>query len=62
MKISNKIVMDAVQEVPDKSSRLTGNALGVAKNLLNPLIGHLHEKVLIEPANIFHREMHCDSE
>ncbi len=62
MKISNKIVIDALQEVSDKSSRLTGNALGVAEELFNPLIGHLHEMVLIEPANIFSREMQCNRE
>ncbi len=61
MKISNKIVMDAVQKVSHKSSRLTGNAIGVAEELLNPLIGHLHEMVFIEPADILHRKM-CQDE
>ena len=60
MDISNEIVMDAVQEVSDKSSGLTGNAFGVAKELFSPLIGHLHDMVFIEPPNIFCREMQCN--
>ncbi len=51
-----------MQDVSDKSIRLTGNALGIAEELLNPLVGHLHEVVLVEPANILHREMQCDRE
>ncbi len=62
MNISNKFVTDAMQEVSEKSSRLTGNALGIAKEFLNPLIGHLHEVVLIEPTDILCREMRCDRE
>jgi len=58
---SSKIISDAVQEVSDKSSRFIGNALGVAEELLNPLIRHLHEMVFIEPADILRRKMQCDS-
>ncbi len=60
MKNSNKIKTDGVQEVSDKSSRLTGNALAVAEELFNLLIGHLHEVVLVEPANVLCSEMGCD--
>ena len=57
MNISDEFVTGAMQEVSDKSIRLTGNALGVAKELLNPLVGHFHEMVFIEPTNILCREM-----
>ena len=60
MNISNKFVTDAMQEVSEKSSRLTGNALGIAKELLNPFVGHLHEVVFVEPTDILHGEMRCD--
>jgi hypothetical protein len=57
MNISNKFVTDAMQEVSDKSICLTGNALGIAEELLNPFVGHLHEVVLVEPANILRKKM-----
>ena len=60
MNISNKFVMDAMQEISEKSIRLTGNTLGISKKLLNPFIRHLHEVVLIEPANILRREIRCN--
>ncbi len=46
-----------MQEVSEKSIRLTGNALGITKELLNPFVGHLHEVVFIEPTDILHGEM-----
>jgi hypothetical protein len=60
MNISNKFVTGAMQEVSDKSIRLTGNALGIAEELLNPLIRHLHEVVLVESAHIFFGKVRCD--
>ena len=60
MNISEEFVTGAMQEVSDKSIRLTGDALGVAEELLNPLVRDLHEMVLVEPTNILCREMRCD--
>ena len=60
MNISHEFVAGAMQEVAGKSIRLTGNALGIAEELHNPLIRHLHEVVLVEPAHIFFRKVRCD--
>ena len=62
MNISNKFVMDAMQEVSEKSISLTGNALGITKELLNPFVRHLHEVVFIEPTNILQGEIRCNHE
>ena len=48
--------------VSDKSSRLTGDALDVAKEFLHFIFGHLHKMVLVEPANVLCREVGCDRE
>jgi hypothetical protein len=48
--------------VSDKSSRLTGDALGVAKEFLYFIFGHLHKMVLVEPANVLCREVGCNHE
>ena len=60
MNISNDFVTDTMQAVSDKSSRLTGNALGIAEELLDALVGHLHEEILVEPTNILRGKMRCD--
>ena len=62
MNISNKFVTDAMQGVSEKSIRLTRNALGITKELVNPFVGHLHEVVFVEPTNILRGEMRCDRE
>ncbi len=51
-----------MQEVSDKSSRLTGNALHVAEELFDLLIGHFHEVILVKPANVLRNKVGCDSE
>ena len=60
--ISDKIKTDAVLEVSDKSSCLIGKPIMIANRFLNLLVWHLHEMVLIEPANILGREVGCDRE
>jgi len=60
MNISGEFVTDVMQEVSDKSIRLTGDALGVAEELLNPFVRHFHEMVLVEPTDILCREVRCD--
>ena len=62
MNISNEFVAGAMQEVAGKSIRLTGNALGIAEELHNPLIRHLHEVVLAEPTHILLGKVQCDCE
>ncbi len=51
-----------MQEVSDKSSSLTGDALHVAKELFDLLIGHFHEVILVKPANVLCNEVGCDRE
>ncbi len=51
-----------MQEVPDKSSHLTGIALNIAKELFDLLIGHFHEVILIKPANVLHNKVGCNCE
>jgi hypothetical protein len=45
---SNKIKIDVVWKLSDKSSQLTGKPLAVANKLLKLLIWHLHKMVLVK--------------